>query len=102
MTSPARRTVRSGVKNQKPYLAFVYGMWALAIVLLYFPCAWFAEIKARRKDQWLSYLEGDLGAQTTCHRVNGVFAGARISGGPSPLTLSKSIASLLAFALHST
>jgi uncharacterized membrane protein len=37
-------------------LPFVYATWALAIVLLYFPCAWFAEIKVRRKDKWLSYL----------------------------------------------
>jgi uncharacterized membrane protein len=37
-------------------LAFIYAMWALAIVLLYFPCAWFAELKARRKDWWLSYV----------------------------------------------
>jgi uncharacterized membrane protein len=37
-------------------LPFVYAMWALAILLLYFPCAWFAELKARRKDWWLSYL----------------------------------------------
>ena len=37
-------------------LPFVYAMWALAIVLLYFPCAWFADLKARRKDWWLSYL----------------------------------------------
>jgi uncharacterized membrane protein len=37
-------------------LPFIYAMWALAIVLLYFPCAWFAEVKARRRDVWLSYL----------------------------------------------
>ena len=37
-------------------LPFIYGMWALAVGLLYFPCAWFAALKARRKDWWLSYL----------------------------------------------
>jgi uncharacterized membrane protein len=37
-------------------LPFVYAMWVLAIVLLYFPCAWFATLKASRKDWWLSYL----------------------------------------------
>jgi predicted acyltransferase len=37
-------------------LPFVYAVWALLIVLLYFPCAWFADIKARRKDWWLSYV----------------------------------------------
>ncbi len=37
-------------------LPFVYAMWALAIVLLYFPSAWFAGLKAHRKDWWLSYI----------------------------------------------
>lgn len=37
-------------------LPFVYLMWALAIVLLYAPCAWFAGVKQRRKDWWLSYI----------------------------------------------
>jgi hypothetical protein len=37
-------------------LPFIYATWALVIVLLYFPCAWFAGVKARRKDWWLSYL----------------------------------------------
>jgi hypothetical protein len=40
-------------------------MWSLAlldvvtatvVVALYFPCRWFAELKARRKDAWLRYL----------------------------------------------
>lgn len=35
---------------------FVYAMWLMAIVMLYFPCRWFAELKQRRKDWWLSYL----------------------------------------------
>ena len=37
-------------------LPFVYAMWAFVVVALYFPCAWFAALKARRKDWWLSYL----------------------------------------------
>ena len=37
-------------------LPFVYLVWALLIVLLYFPCAWFANLKTRRKDWWLSYI----------------------------------------------
>ncbi|MHC5537984.1 DUF1624 domain-containing protein [Singulisphaera rosea] len=37
-------------------LPIVYGMWALAVVLLYFPCRWFAALKQRRRDPWLSYL----------------------------------------------
>jgi len=37
-------------------LPFIYGMWMLAVVLLYFPCAWFTALKARHKDWWLSYI----------------------------------------------
>jgi hypothetical protein len=33
-----------------------YGIWALALVLLYPLCRWFASVKARRRDWWLSYL----------------------------------------------
>jgi uncharacterized membrane protein len=34
----------------------VYGVWLLVVVLLYPVCRWFAQIKARRSDWWLSYL----------------------------------------------
>lgn len=34
----------------------LYLVWAIASVLLYFPCRWFADLKARRRDRWLSYL----------------------------------------------
>jgi uncharacterized membrane protein len=37
-------------------LPFVYLMWITAMVLLYFPCRWFAELKRRRHERWLSYL----------------------------------------------
>jgi len=37
-------------------LGLLYVVWAVAIVVLYFPCRWFADLKARRKDRWLSYL----------------------------------------------
>jgi uncharacterized membrane protein len=37
-------------------LPFVYLMWATAIAILHLPCRWFAELKQRRKDWWLSYL----------------------------------------------
>jgi uncharacterized membrane protein len=37
-------------------LTLVYVVWGIAIVLLYFPCRWFAELKARRNDWWLKYL----------------------------------------------
>lgn len=34
----------------------VYLVWALVILMLYPVCKWFAELKNRRKDWWLSYL----------------------------------------------
>lgn len=37
-------------------LPFVYLIWIVVIVILYFPCRWFAALKQRRKDWWLSYL----------------------------------------------
>src|SRR4029077_20645931 len=37
-------------------LAVVYGVWLLTVVLLYPLCRWFAQVKARRRDWWLSYL----------------------------------------------
>jgi uncharacterized membrane protein len=37
-------------------LPFVYLMWITAVGILYFPCRWFAELKKRRREWWLSYL----------------------------------------------
>jgi uncharacterized membrane protein len=37
-------------------LPLLYLVWAVAIVMLYYACRWFAGIKARRKDWWLGYL----------------------------------------------
>ena len=37
-------------------LPVVYFMWLAVMVLLYFPCAWFADYKRRHKAWWLSYL----------------------------------------------
>lgn len=37
-------------------LGLLYVVWIAAIVMLYFPCRWFAGLKARRNDPWLSYL----------------------------------------------
>jgi hypothetical protein len=31
-------------------------MWFTVLLILYFPCRWFMEVKQRRKDWWLSYL----------------------------------------------
>lgn len=37
-------------------LPFVYLVWVTVIAILYLPCLWFADLKKRRKDAWLSYL----------------------------------------------
>jgi uncharacterized membrane protein len=37
-------------------LPFIYMIWILAVVILYLPCCWWACLKQRRKDWWLSYL----------------------------------------------
>lgn len=37
-------------------LGQLYAVWIVAILMLYFPCRWFAEQKTRRDDWWLSYL----------------------------------------------
>jgi uncharacterized membrane protein len=34
----------------------VYGVWLLTVIVLYPVCRWFANVKATRKDWWLSYL----------------------------------------------
>jgi uncharacterized membrane protein len=37
-------------------LPLLYLIWAIAILLLYPACGWFAALKARRSDWWLQYL----------------------------------------------
>ena len=37
-------------------LGLLYLVWAIATVLLYFACRWFADVKQRRRDWWLRYL----------------------------------------------
>ena len=37
-------------------LGVVYALWFVVVLILYFPCRWFAELKRRRRDIWLSYL----------------------------------------------
>jgi hypothetical protein len=34
----------------------VYGVWLTVVSVLYFPCRWFASLKRRRRNAWLSYL----------------------------------------------
>jgi hypothetical protein len=36
-------------------LRVVYLTWLVLLVILYFPCAWFAEYRRRHKAWWLSY-----------------------------------------------
>jgi hypothetical protein len=37
-------------------MPIVYAMWILGLILLYPLCRWFAGVKARRRDWWLSYI----------------------------------------------
>jgi hypothetical protein len=37
-------------------VGLLYLVWAIAIVMLYFPSRWYADLKARRQDWWLKYL----------------------------------------------
>jgi hypothetical protein len=37
-------------------LSLLYGVTAVVVMTLYFPSRWFAELKARRREAWLSYL----------------------------------------------
>jgi hypothetical protein len=37
-------------------LPLLYGVWLVAITILYPLCRWFAGLKARRQESWLSYL----------------------------------------------
>ena len=37
-------------------LGALYAITILTVVILYFPCRWFAGLKSRRQDPWLSYV----------------------------------------------
>lgn len=37
-------------------LGTLYFVWAGAILILYYPCTWFADVKARRTEWWVRYL----------------------------------------------
>lgn len=34
----------------------VYLVWTVVVLILYLPCRWFADLKSRRRDWWLSYI----------------------------------------------
>ena len=37
-------------------LRLLYLVTLIAVAILYVPCRWFADLKARRRDAWLRYL----------------------------------------------
>ncbi|MFZ0821164.1 MAG: heparan-alpha-glucosaminide N-acetyltransferase domain-containing protein [Candidatus Acidiferrales bacterium] len=37
-------------------LGLLYAVYAICVALLYFPCRWYAQLRATRKSKWLSYL----------------------------------------------
>jgi hypothetical protein len=37
-------------------LGLLYAVWAVAIVILYFACRWYADLKSRRNDWWLKFV----------------------------------------------
>jgi hypothetical protein len=37
-------------------LPIIYVIWAIVVLMMYPVCRWFAALKARRSDPWLSYL----------------------------------------------
>ncbi len=48
--------VSSWPEGYEPNLWRAYLVWAAVVFALYWPCKWFAGLKKRRKDWWLSYL----------------------------------------------
>jgi hypothetical protein len=37
-------------------LPVIYLIWAVVVIILYPACRWFAEVRKRRREGWLSYL----------------------------------------------
>jgi uncharacterized membrane protein len=37
-------------------LGLLYLVYAICVLVLYFPCRWYAELRARKKSKWLSYI----------------------------------------------
>jgi uncharacterized membrane protein len=58
---PVRWLFRGAIFGDTPEgygygLGIVYLMWTATLVFLYLPCRWFADIKQRRREWWLSYV----------------------------------------------
>ena len=53
--APAYVPFRTQQKSQGLALAWTCLAWLLTVGLLYLPCRWFADLKRRRRDWWLSY-----------------------------------------------
>ena len=53
------RTTLWAIRNHRTgyvwSLPLLYLIWGITIVLLYFPCRWYAEFKAGKSDWWLKY-----------------------------------------------
>jgi hypothetical protein len=37
-------------------LGLLYLVWLVVVVMLYFACRWYGELKARRQAAWMAYL----------------------------------------------
>jgi hypothetical protein len=49
--SPLRKPLNYGMS-----LPGIYAVWLFVVIALYPACRWFAELKQKRRDWWLSYL----------------------------------------------
>ena len=54
--APIEATALRGTASGSFGLPVVYLIWACVVAALYWPCRWFAGVKARRRNWWLSYL----------------------------------------------
>lgn len=52
---PFRHFETGGALGYGYSLPIVYLIWLIVVALLYLPCAWFAKLKQRRREAWLSY-----------------------------------------------
>lgn len=57
MPAPSRGSPREMFPPDYGFsLGVVYAVWLALIVMLYPLCRWYAQLKQRRRDWWLSYL----------------------------------------------